>query len=334
MRKPTLKTCRRTFQIFIALAFIFIPVLNRSRYSFVYGNFLSFQAFGVPFADPLAVLQLTVKNWYFTLDTFIGALLPLILAFTLGTVFCSWICPYGLLPEWAQKVNRKFVARSPREGMSGRKGFPYKIVIFSLGFSVFFLFSTTPILNQLSTAAWYSRFFQYYFGQDVVSLCGLFLISLLCFECVLGKRFWCRYICPQSVLLVLVKLLNRKRLKVVFAKQDCICNSGYERCKMACTLGLNPKTEDNVLETECNNCGDCVVSCQKMGKALSFELPFAGIPFPHLKIQVSVLFKFLVVAVFSGILFFGIVRWIFHRKLKRMATRFSLRRELFSRVND
>ena len=236
MKKPDLKTYRRTFQIFIAVAFIVIPILNRSRYSMVYGNFLSFHMFGIPIADPLAVLQLTIKNVYFTLDNFIGALLPLLLALSLGTVFCSWICPYGLFSEWTQRLKKKLLPRKFKGFPQYIHGFTFKMAVFVVGFAGFFLLSTTPVLNQLSTAAWYARFFQYYFGQDFISLCYLFLFGLLFIEFVTGKRLWCRYICPQSVLIILTKLLNPKRLRVKFAEEKCICKPGYERCDMACTL--------------------------------------------------------------------------------------------------
>ncbi len=280
MKKVTLKTYRRTFQIFIALAFIVIPMLNRSRYSLVYGNFLSFHAFGIPFADPLAVLQLTLKNFYFTFDNFIGTLLPLILAFTLGTVFCSWICPYGLLSELTRRLNRKIMPKSYKGLPLFKNGFSIKLLIFGLGFVFFFMLSTTPILNQLSTAAWYARFFQYYFGQDFISLCYLFLFGLLIIEFFAGKRLWCRYVCPQSVLIILVKLVNKRRMRVVFDKEKCICKPGYERCDMACTLSLKPKALQESIETECSNCGDCVVACSKMGKALSFSSPLTKAIFP------------------------------------------------------
>lgn len=280
MEKATLKTYRRIFQIFIALAFIIIPMLNRSRYSMVYGNFLSFHAFGIPFADPLAVLQLTLKNLYFTLDNFIGTLLPLVLAFALGTVFCSWICPYGLLSELTQKLNRKIMPKSYKGLPLLKKGFSCKLFIFGLGFVVFFMLSTTPVLNQLSTAAWYARFFQYYFGQDFISLCYLFLFALLLVEFLAGKRLWCRYVCPQSVLIILTKLVNKRRMRVVFDREKCICQPGYERCDMACTLSLKPKTLTETIETECSNCGDCVVACKRMGKALSFAFPLTKMIFP------------------------------------------------------
>jgi len=303
MNKPTIKTYRRAFQIFIALAFIIIPLLNRSRYSMVYGNFLSFHAFGIPFADPLAVLQLTVKNIYFTIDNLIGTLLPLLLAFVMGTVFCSWICPYGLFSEWTQKLRKKILPKGSA-GLSLKKpGFGFKLLIFCLGFAGFLILSTTPVLNQLSTAAWYARFFQYYFGQDFVSYCYLFLIGLLLVEFFAGRRLWCRYVCPQSILITLTKTLNKSRMKVGFAQEKCICKPGYERCEAACTLSLDPKKVGVQVETECSNCADCIVACKKMGQALSFEFaPEGSWKFSSiLPARRKVIKGFISLAVFAGL---------------------------------
>ena len=274
MKRVTLKTYRRAFQIVIAVAFIVIPILNRSRYSYVYGNFLAFHAFGIPFADPLAILQLSIKNLYLTLDNIIGALLPLLLAFFLGTVFCSWICPFGLLSELSQTIRKKTVGRKTGEGAGSARGFPLKMTIFAVGFTGFFIFSTTPILNQLSMPAWYARFFQYFFGQDFISLSFLFILGLLVVEFLTGQRLWCRYVCPQSILIILVKQLNPKRMKVVFHADKCICKPGYERCERACSLNLHPKILYDQAELECSNCGDCVVACAKMGRALVLVPPW------------------------------------------------------------
>lgn len=287
--KSSLRAGRRSCQIFIALLFIVIPVLNRSDYSHVYGNYLSFHLFGIPLADPLAILQLTAKNLYLTLDNLVGILLPVMLAFFLGTVFCSWLCVYGLFSEWIHRLRHKIVKRKTadatlpgtvpgtrqRTGEHGN-GFFVKLTVFTAGFVAFFLFSTTPVLNQLSTAAWYSRFFQYLFGQDVVSLGIFFPLGLLGLEFLTGKRLWCRFVCPQSVLIVLIRQLNRNRLQVAFQQEKCICRAGHERCDKACTLSLLPRTVNRTPELECNNCGDCVVACRKMGRALAFESPFAS----------------------------------------------------------
>ncbi len=288
MKKPTLKNYRRLFQIFIGTAFIIIPILNRTRYSYVYGNFLSFHMFGIPFADPLAILQLSIKNLYLTADNVVGALLPLLLAVFFGTVFCSWICPFGLLSELGQKISKKVFPQKSNGNFLKQRGFPFKIAIFTLGFIGFFIFSTTPILNQLSMPAWYTRFFQYYFGQDFISACYLFVFGVLTVEFILGRRLWCRYICPQSILIILGKQINRNRMKVRFEAEKCICKPGYEQCDAACTLSLKPKNLPPV-EFECNNCGDCIVACQNRGKALSFSQSQPEIWLN--KIKISALFR-------------------------------------------
>ncbi len=330
MKKPTLRTYRRAFQVFIAIAFIVIPMLNRSRYSYVYGNFLSFHMFGIPFNDPLAILQLSVKNLYLTLNNIIGTLLPLILAWFLGTVFCSWLCPFGLFSELTQILKIKLMPERQKKTSGVHKGFPFKMTVFTLGFGGFFVFSTTPVLNQLSLPAWYARFFQYYFGQDFISLCFLFLLGILFIEFVSGERLWCRYICPQSILLILTRTLNRNRLKVDFIKENCICKPGFDRCESACSLGLQPKSLHNQLELECSNCGDCIVACNRMGKALFFKSPHpAWLPLPA-KIKnflpgpktVFITILLITTIILAGITTFTVLNnsktWIFHISLPSM----------------
>ena len=63
-------------------------------------------------------------------------------------------------------------------------------------------------------------------------------------------------------------------MKVVFDADKCICKPGYERCEPACSLNLHPKTLYNRAEFECSNCGDCVVACTKMGRALALVPPW------------------------------------------------------------
>ena len=62
MNSFSIKTYRRALQISVALSFVVLPYLNRQRINFFYGNFLSFNAAGLPLADPLAVLQVARKS--------------------------------------------------------------------------------------------------------------------------------------------------------------------------------------------------------------------------------------------------------------------------------
>ena len=272
MKKPSIKTCRRLCQLLIIVMFIVIPILNKNRYSLLYGNLLSFHFWVIPLADPLAVLQLTLKNLSITFDSFVGAFISLFVAFSLGTVFCSWMCPFGFLSELAVNSSKKILPRSYKGFALVAPGFKLKFSIFIAGIGFFLIFSTTPVLNQLSLPAWYTRFFQYLFGQDYFSLSILVIAALLLIEFIAKKRIWCRYICPQSVLLSLTKRLNKKRLIVGFNPQKCRCKGEREHCTESCSLSLKPKKVWNLEDMECTNCGDCIVACKQVGKALTFQM--------------------------------------------------------------
>lgn len=269
--KSRIKLYRRFIQIVTALVFILIPWLNSRHISFVYGNFLSFNLAGIPLADPLAVLQITIKNAYLSIDLITGAVIALVTALFLGTVFCSWICPFGLLSDIAHSLSRSWISKTAWK--IPLKGFKIKLGLFLTGLAGFMFFSTTPVLNQFSMPAWYSRIFQFIFTQQHFSLVIIFILFVLAVEIILKKRVWCRYICPQSVLLILVKLLNTKKsLRVHFNPKQCFDpEKGKEPCVKACTIGLDPKHLPVKLETECTNCGDCIAVCKKFGKALTFK---------------------------------------------------------------
>lgn len=273
MKKLNIKFYRRTLQIGVAIAFIIIPWLNHMRISVVYGNFLSFHLYKFPLADPLAVLQITLKNNYLSTDLLVGAVIALVIAALLGTVFCSWVCPFGLLSEWGHAISGRWRKKNTRTSPRlHRWGFRVKVLLFILGLMGFFLFSTTPVLNQLSLPAWYSRIFQFWFEQWHISMAIGVLLIIVVIEAFAGKRLWCRYICPQSVIISLAKQLNPKRLNVRFDPQVCICkDKQHDPCTYACSLNLDPKQLARILETECTNCGDCVAACKKRGQALTFH---------------------------------------------------------------
>jgi len=138
MRKPSIKTYRRCSQIGVALAFILIPLLNHYRISYFTGNFLFFYAAGLPLADPLAVLQITLKNYYLSVDLLIGAGIALGLAMILGTVFCSWVCPFGLLSELTYEIGRRVLPKKHKVLTNRTNGFRLKTIIFFLGLTGFF----------------------------------------------------------------------------------------------------------------------------------------------------------------------------------------------------
>jgi ferredoxin-type protein NapH len=269
--KPNLKFWRRLVQVSVAIAFILLPLLNRRGWNAFRGNFLSFHATGLPLADPLAAAQVVMKSGHLPIDLLIGAGIALILALSLGTVFCSWLCPYGLLSEWLHSLGRKVWPKNPKPTPQPNHSVKFRLSFFGLGLIIFLFLTEDLWLNQLSLPGWYSRIFQLYFNQAQISWGAGFLLGMLLVECVIQKRFWCRYLCPQAVLLSLARLVNPWHLKVAYIKEKCICRHGEAPCRTSCHLDLNPKTLPHPYDLECTNCGDCVVTCKKHGQALHFK---------------------------------------------------------------
>jgi len=271
MKKIKIQMWRRTVQTGIAILFIILPILNQAGFSFVWGNFLNMHVGCLTFSDPLAVLQITLKNHYLPSGLLIGAGMVLAISFFLGTVFCSWICPFGLLSE----LVNSFSSRVGPEKFSSRKiqkrGFGVKAAVFGAGFLFFWLFFNSPILNQVSMPFQYSNIFQYLFMEKALTLALWFMAAVLVMEFLLQTRLWCRWICPQSVLLAVVKRFNPFGLKIVFQPKKCVSNQAPSPCHKSCSLDLDPRKLDGWSLTQCTNCGDCVDACGKTGGALGYK---------------------------------------------------------------
>jgi ferredoxin-type protein NapH len=261
MKRHSIHTYRRIIQITVAITFIILPLLNQLGFTFIWGNFLNTHIGPLTLSDPLAVLQVTLKNQYFSPRLLMSAGIILIIAMCFGTIFCSWICPFGLLSELVHGLAKRVLPNTFKKLNFQISGFRIKLYILSSGLLFFFLFCTRPIINQLSMPLRYSQIFQYLFIQKHISFAVLFVAVILFTEFISRNRLWCRYICPQSFLLVIAKLLNPFHLKVGYRKEKCIGNKNNNPCQKACSLSLDPRTLNNLL----------IVACKKLGKALNFQ---------------------------------------------------------------
>lgn len=280
MRGGGIRRLRRAAQVGTVLAFLVIPLLNvREMYYFV-GNMAAFNAGGIPLADPLAMFQVAVATFSVTEAMLVGAGLSLLLAVIMGPVFCSWLCPFGLLSETFHRDKKD---RWAAETVSA-KPFLARAAIVIAGLVSIFLFAPTPFLTQLSMPAWFTRFWQHAIThRDVLWPAVVLVPSVLLLEFAVGKRLWCRYLCPQSVLISLAGLALPTRLHVRFTRRKCTCPGSDQLCRKACSLGLNPKHTSHAQKVQCTNCGDCVDACNARGKAL--DLGFSRIANPSEKGQ-------------------------------------------------
>ena len=269
MNPRTFRPWRRMVQTGIALAFIAIPVLNSKEINILSGNFLSFNFAGLPLADPLASLQVMAGVVSATPAMLIGMGIALLLAALMGPVFCAWICPYGLLSEL---LHRERVSQDTKNvpPMTGRS-FAGKALLVLTGLLAVVFFLPVPGLNQLSMPGWYSRAIQHaVLYREALWGAVIMIPAVLLAERISGRRFWCRYICPQSVLIALAGLVLPGRFGVRFAPKACTCPASDRSCMKTCSLNLNPRKQDTAQRLQCTNCGDCIDACKKRGRALSF----------------------------------------------------------------
>lgn len=266
---------RRVVQWLVLAGLCVVPWVNAQGWNGIMGNFYALYVGGVPFADPLTVVQNLASGYTPGWRLGLGAVLALLLAFVLGRVFCGWICPYGLLSEllwqWRGKKQHRLReawawgvrAAVTLAGLAGTAwlGLPLLNAISAPG-----NISLLPLLGQA--------------GWEVVELCAVFVAALLMLDAALGTRWWCRYACPQALLLMIMaepadrplwarrpRCAPRGMLAVRWTAAHCTCK-GEEPCAAACSLGLRPRHKPGPPIAQCVQCGECVAACAARGKAL------------------------------------------------------------------
>ncbi|MDR0826659.1 MAG: 4Fe-4S binding protein [Desulfovibrio sp.] len=277
MKRPGLRFWRRLCQSGAALTFVGVPLLNLCEIDLISGNLLSFNLAGLPFSDPLAALQVSAATLSLPFTLSLGAGLALLLALFMGPVFCSFICPYGLFSELAQKFS-PLRGKKSNPGTAQKKSLPSlagKIFLVCAGLSAVFFFAPAPLLNQLSMPGWYSRALQQAILHRELLPGAALILLILALEVKVGKRFWCRYVCPQSLPLILAARLGKgilpQSLHLDFQRSSCTCPASDRPCLAACSLRLNPRTDQSGQSLSCTNCGDCVEVCRDRGGALRLE---------------------------------------------------------------
>jgi len=110
-------------------------------------------------------MPVALKSGYITSDLLLGAGIALLLALVLGTVFCSWVCHFGVLSEWVHALSRRLLPQGYRDLVWQRHGFLVRLALFGAAFAAFLFFAGAPVLNQLSQPCWYSRVFQMYVAE-------------------------------------------------------------------------------------------------------------------------------------------------------------------------
>lgn len=267
-------------QCLVLVGLCLLPWAHSVGWTGVSGSFFALDVYGLPFADPLSLGQTLLQGSISAPTLWWGAGVTLLIAVLFGRVFCGWICPYGFVSEivWRMRQGRSRVelsAAPQKQSFAGRVlGGMRPRVLMLLAAStasvcwampVLLMLSMPGALSLLPTKLWYG-------GAAVAGLYALLALPVLALllELLTGRRLWCLWLCPQSVLLSGAAALGTRLCSRLWAvrwqAKACTCAKGTRPCAKICSLGLQIRKSGGPQRSECLQCGECVAACRTKGQ--------------------------------------------------------------------
>ena len=225
---------------------------------------------GFHMADLNSALQVMLAYKIVVLNLVIGTVTIFILWVLLGgRTFCSWVCPYHLVAEWAETLHlwlakKKLVRDRPYKRS-------VRTVLYVI-FSLLALFSGYTVFETISATGILSRAIIYGPGLALIWVGILLLV-----EVFQSRRLWCRYVCPIGITYGVVGTISP--LRVIHNFKDCHHEGD---CRKVCLVphvlsmtvkGRSPDVEQD-LGADCTRCGLCVDVCPT--GSLRFEFKGLG----------------------------------------------------------
>ena len=265
-KKVPQKWRRRRWATLIIVNMLFV-VSYYFDVQLVEGALTASRVIGFHMADLNSALQVTLAFKHVVINLVIGTVTVFIFWWLLGgRAFCSWVCPYHLLAEWAEIIHLKLAARRiVRDHPFDRRARTWFWVVFVVlafvtGYTVYEFISPTGILSRALI-----------YGPG---LAMLWVLLLLLFEIFYSRRAWCRYACPIGLTYGLVGLITP--LKIEYHLESCFHEGN---CRKVC---LVPHVLDTVIKgrargmhvelgADCTRCGRCVETCPTSSLTFKFK---------------------------------------------------------------
>ena len=293
---------RLVSQIFFIGLFLFFAFITQFGYLKGYPVSLFLEA------DPLVAIatSITTHTLYRGLLWSLAVLIPTLL---LGRFFCNWVCPYGILHQFIDRLFDNRSVKGKIESNRYRKVFALKYYILTgmlvaaafgslqIGLldpiCLYFRSVTVSVLPAIDmVTGWiYLEPFMHQFAW-VVGFLLLFFVSMN----LVIPRFFCRVVCPLGATLGLLSRFSLWRIERDEQKCDS-CNLCLQRCEGA----SDPHAA--LRKSECVVCFNCIEDCPHA--ALRFKM----LPPPSHEVALPDLNRRRVIfAGLTGLLFFPFSR--------------------------
>jgi ferredoxin len=166
----------------------------------------------------------------------------LITAILFGRVYCGYLCPFGALIEFIDKIKTRKIKTYDSDLTVIKYIFLWAVLILTLYFDKVEISSFEPYLALFST------------NRNVYMWTAL--AAILAFT-LFHKRLWCRYFCAVGAFLALVTKFSPFKASPPESCDSC------GACNAVCPVELDFKDIGNFLSEECIACRKCHEFCIK-----------------------------------------------------------------------
>jgi len=253
---PTEKRRLKRWAVLIAVNLLFV-VSYHLDIQLLEGALTASRFAGFHMADLNSALQVMLAFKHVVINLVIGTVTVFILWWLLGgRTFCSWVCPYHLVAEWAEMLHLKLIDKGwAKDIQFDRRSRTWLWLVFVIlavvtGYTVYETISPTGILSRALI-----------YGPGVALI---WVSLLLLFEIFFSRRAWCRYACPIGLTYGIVGATSP--FTVHYKLPNCFHEG---ECRKVC---LVPHVLDTVLKgkakalevdigADCTRCLRCVDAC-------------------------------------------------------------------------
>jgi len=232
---------------------------------------------GFHMIDPFATLEVWLATYHIPINVIIGtATIVIVYMLVGGRTYCAWVCPYGILSEYGEKLHNTLVNKKI---IKSRK-FDHRIkYIFWVGFLAMAFVSGYIVFETISTVGILSRMMAYGWSMALIWVAVVFAI-----EVFFSRRAWCTYICPIGTTYGMIGKVSALRVEwndncdsCMVCHDVCFENQVLEITKAKYDKQREEKeiTREYITGADCTLCGRCIDVCH--ADVLNFDFRLKGL---------------------------------------------------------